>query len=439
MNEVSKVVREPQLSTVNPYSLAEQVSDSAIKWSSDVKEQQKQIADALGLAEADVFAVDNPVIHPFVKVKSGKTLKTLNKTDAKKQLEAYLDKKLLKAPLNKARSAVDTKNLSLKRDKIIKILLDGNVSSPNNSADWTPEGMSWKGAGVYYNQAPEGDDPIQGALGDCYFIAALASVAWACPFRVLNRASIYHCDSTGDVVTNVCHQFDFYSKTGRKFTKKTVLEVVDTIPVYNSNGRLRYASSYDANETWPAIYEKAYAKYISGNTKDKPNYQTIAGGSSADAMGQILGGAVTKKYIDSSTKASDVLKFIQSNCGPWTLNDYWGKDKVSHRVQYPMTAEVWNADKAREYGLYNLHAYSVFGFDYANGQYYVVLRNPHGAGPATKDVKKGSWMVISNHYGYGSEIPLGVSDPSHKQRWSGIFAMKIETFVKLFSIISVCK
>lgn len=436
--KVTKVTKEPLLSTVNPYALAEQVSDTTIEWSSDIKEQQKQIATTLGLAENDVFAADSPILHPYLNLHSGKNLRALKKTDAKKQLEVYLDEKLLKSRANLAKSSTDTKKLSLKKEKIVKLLFDESVSS-DNSADWTPDGMSWKDAGVYYNQAPEGDDPIQGALGDCYFIAALASIAWASPFKVLNRASLYHCDSVGDITTNVCHQFDFYSNSGNKYSKKTILEVVDTIPVYNSNNKLRYATSYDDKETWPAIYEKAYAKFISGNPNDKPNYQTIAGGSSAQAMGQIIGGTITKTYLDSSTKAVDILKFIQSNCGPWTLNDYWGKDKVSHRVKYPMTAEVWGADKASEYGLYNYHAYSVFGFDYDNGQYYVVLRNPHGAGPATKDVKKGDWNVISNHYGYGSSIPLGVSDPTHKQRWSGLFAMKLETFVKLFSIISVCK
>ena len=104
-----------------------------------------------------------------------------------------------------------------------------------------------------------------------------------------------------------------------------------------------------------------------------------------------------------------------------------------------MTAEIWGNTEAAGYGLFARHAYSVFGFDYENGQYYVVLRNPHAASPATKDVKQGSWKVISNHFGFGSSLPLNVSDPSHKARWSGLFALKLETFARIFACTAVVK
>src|SRR5205809_3884906 len=49
----------------------------------------------------------------------------------------------------------------------------------------------WTDPGEFFDEAAEFFDPVQGAVGDCYLIAALASIAWARPYLIaqLTRAT----------------------------------------------------------------------------------------------------------------------------------------------------------------------------------------------------------------------------------------------------------
>ena len=42
----------------------------------------------------------------------------------------------------------------------------------------------WADPGEFFDEAAEFFDPVQGAVGDCYLIAALASIAWARPYLI---------------------------------------------------------------------------------------------------------------------------------------------------------------------------------------------------------------------------------------------------------------
>ena len=46
------------------------------------------------------------------------------------------------------------------------------------ATDWTPPNATWSDAGQFFNEAAEFFDPIQGAVANCYYIAALSAVAW---------------------------------------------------------------------------------------------------------------------------------------------------------------------------------------------------------------------------------------------------------------------
>src|SRR5205814_6003169 len=48
-------------------------------------------------------------------------------------------------------------------------------------------GVVWADPGDFFDEGTETTDPVQGALGDCYYIAALASVAWARPYVIAQR------------------------------------------------------------------------------------------------------------------------------------------------------------------------------------------------------------------------------------------------------------
>jgi hypothetical protein len=56
---------------------------------------------------------------------------------------------------------------------------------------WTPPGAHWATAGSFFHETAEFFDPVQGAVANCYYIAALSAIAWATPFRIshLTRAT----------------------------------------------------------------------------------------------------------------------------------------------------------------------------------------------------------------------------------------------------------
>ena len=147
----------------------------------------------------------------------------------------------------------------------------------------------------------------------CYFIAALASIAWAKPYEIVNRASIWQCDAVSDNQGNVSHMINFYSNpnNSNQFNSLTRIEVSDLIPVNKSNGNYIYARSADLNETWPAVYEKAYAKWRTKNNTDYPNYMPIAHGWVQDAMGQLIGGTTTTVLHSNVKDPKEILKMIQ--------------------------------------------------------------------------------------------------------------------------------
>lgn len=420
-------------SAINPFALAEAISEKKISWGSDLNSQKKKLSSTLGLSEQDIFGEDSPILHPFFKPK---TMKAIGIPEAKKQLEEFLGARMkpLQPNLKKTAANEEKRVLALaKKERILNFVFKATKES-YSTGDVTPANCTWKDNGIFFKCAAEGDDPIQGSLGDCYFIAALAAVAWAKPYSIINRASLCYCDSEGDAESNIRHQIDFFKQASNgNYSTKVALEVSDFIPILDSTKTPLYAKSFDSKETWPSVYEKAYAKYRVGHTGDKPDYSLIGqGGCTEHTIGEITGGKVTVKW-HSSTSASALLKFIQSNCYAWTANDFWGKDGYSHRLKYPMVA---GHPTSNDCGVVSSHSYSILGFDHDDkGQYYVVLRNPWGRYPATKDVKTGNWNVISYRQGYGSMIPLNVTGST--SRWGGIFALKIETYLKIFGCTAV--
>lgn len=75
------------------------------------------------------------------------------------------------------------------KDIVEAIAFDPTQKS--KSKDWTPPNATWSDPGRFFNEAAEFFDPIQGAVANCYYIAALSAVAWAMPYRIrhLTRAT----------------------------------------------------------------------------------------------------------------------------------------------------------------------------------------------------------------------------------------------------------
>lgn len=138
-------------------------------------------------------------------------------------------------------------------------------------------------------------DVDQGALGDCYLISGMGAVAAANP-EIIKNALKDNGDGTFTVT------FWELQKDGKSF--KPHYETVDNyLPSYQGKKRTAYAQSDQAFDPknqalWPAIIEKAYAKWKGG-------YDVIGkGGQSSKAMEAITG---VKSVSAAMPKVDDVV------------------------------------------------------------------------------------------------------------------------------------
>jgi hypothetical protein len=122
----------------------------------------------------------------------------------------------------------------------------------------SPDTTQWVDDGAFFTDAVQFTDPVQGTLADCYFIAALASTAWACPLLVSQRPA--PTGQQGEFAnSSAADAISFFDSGGRHDVPTTEL-----LP--QLNGNWIYARADDAKELWPGVYEKAFAMWKIGTT-----------------------------------------------------------------------------------------------------------------------------------------------------------------------------
>ena len=106
--------------------------------------------------------------------------------------------------------------------------------------------------------------------------AALSAVAWSRPYVIMQRSR-----ATGAAAASFVDRIDFYSG-GLK-----TMEVSERVPLVTSTNAWIYARSSEAGEIWPAVYEKAFAKWKTNDATDEPNSANVvdaASGTSAPTV-----------------------------------------------------------------------------------------------------------------------------------------------------------
>ncbi|WP_458205944.1 C2 family cysteine protease [Haladaptatus sp. NG-SE-30] len=275
------------------------------------------------------------------------------------------------------------------------------------SVGWEPRGIDWIDAGEFFKQGAEQFDPVQGAVGDCYLIAALSAVAWTKPSLIRHTAF-------ADTEEHKSY-FRFFDGSSPRY-----VVAGERLPLREGSHNFVYARSGEREEVWPAVYEKAYAKWKTGATDDKPEIPAISGGDPVRACAEIAGSG--RKYYGTRTRSGNQLwDIVRGNSrGAKTFN--------------PMVAWTYPTDNAApdniDYssaGIVANHAYTVLGWMYRSGKRYIVCRNPWGRHEATTGVVGGSYSYIDD--GAWRSIPLGESD--------GVFAIDADTFKRYFAGIGV--
>lgn len=199
------------------------------------------------------------------------------------------------------------------------------------------------------------DDIEQGAIGDCYLVAALSSAAYAdSDGSVRDGLVTARYDADGFVTSYAVRFYDAWGEP------QDVLVDADLV---RKNGRPTYARSLDTDSTgeeWVvSLFEKAYAQWHGG-------YQDIGdGGWAGDVLQAVTGSTATYRPISRMTDQT-VLSSIE--------------DAVADNRA--VVAGTFGEEDGVDYSgtnIYAWHAYSVLGVKRPDeGEPQITLRNPWG-------------------------------------------------------------
>ena len=198
-------------------------------------------------------------------------------------------------------------------------------------------------------------DPIQGHADDCHFIAALSSVAWTKPSMI--KRPVAPLDT-----------FNFYKTPSVPTNPATTISPVkisENLPK-DASGALIYATcsaASPAGESWPMVYEKAYASWLLGGG-DTPNIGGFRGGNVLTAIQNIVG--LTVHQFTTTTSINGML----TNA---TL-----VDSGTGKALWPMAAGTSGGNPVAK--IYANHCYSILGCHFSSPGVpdYIVMREPYG-------------------------------------------------------------
>lgn len=385
--------------TINPYALAEIITEKRIDWNS-FDEPQKVLSDIINVTPEAIFDADSPILMPDFITDEKNHVRRLDFLEKADRLRTYVRRNQQNV---KRRSILPNgQTMEDPAVQIERVLTESFNTIESSPSDDKKNDFLWVDKGDYFEDIAEMTDPVQGAVGDCYLIAALSSVVWSRPYAIVNAAR----PSTHGNDHSPVHLIRFYD------TKNQIheIEATEYLPVQKHNQSWIYARSADRLEIWPGVIEKAYAMWKTGNTDNRPSYEKISGGDPVLACQTLIGGRCNYLRHEGASEV-ELTQFIRSNClGGRTVNPM-----VTWTYQTAPTGCDYHKARIVAY-----HAYSILGWEYRNGQYYVVLRNPWNTHEGVLDTLSGDFTSEGKFY---ARIRLNRN---------GIFAMKMSTFKKYF-------
>ena len=244
------------------------------------------------------------------------------------------------------------------------------------------------------------EDIIQGGLGDCYFLSAIAAL---CLYPKLIEKLFFFKEKSDE------HCYGCYFRINGIW-KLILLD--DYIPCYGSWGKNFAFSSTNGNELWVILLEKSWAK-LNGN------YARVIGGDPHEIF-EILTNAYCEK-----------IKFKKGQ-----EEKIWAAFENAQKKGFLVTAGTSGdtySISMEEVGLVPGHAYTVLGVKEVNTQKgkqkLVNLRNPWGNGEWS-----GAWSDGSRKWTEDLKKECG----NYEDKDDGSFWMSFEDFCKYYLITGIC-